>query len=49
MRIAIISVSDKGKELASNIKEKLDDDPTVIKVDSYRKNVKKYVPILFYE
>ena len=49
MRIAIISVSDKGKELASNIKEKLDDDPTVIKVDSYHKNVKKYFPILFYE
>ena len=49
MRIAIISVSDKGKELASNIKEKLDDDSTVIKVDSYHKNVKKYFPILFYE
>ena len=49
MKIAIISVSDKGKELASNIKEKLDDDSTVIKVDSYHKNVKKYFPILFYE
>ena len=49
MKIAIISVSDKGKELASNLKEKLDDDSTVIKVDSYHKNVKKYFPILFYE
>ena len=49
MRIAIISVSDKGQELALNLKEKLDEDSTVIRVDLYHKNVRKYFPILFYE
>lgn len=49
MKIAIISVSDKGKDLALNLKEKLDDDSTVIKTDLYHKNVRKYFPILFYE
>ena len=49
MKIAIISVSDKGKDLASNLKEKLDNDSTVIKADLYHKNVKEYFPILFYE
>ena len=47
MRIAIISVSDKGQELALNLKEKLDEDSTVIRVDLYHKNVRKYFPILF--
>ena len=49
MKIAIISVSDKGKDLASTLKEKLDDDSTIIRTDLYHKNVKKYFPILFYE
>lgn len=49
MKIAIISVSNKGQELAGNIKEKLDDDSTIIKVDLYHKNVKKYFPLLFSE
>ena len=49
MKIAIISVSDKGKNLASKLKEKLDDDSTIIRTDLYHKNVKKYFPILFYE
>ena len=49
MKIAIISVSDKGKSLASTLKEKLDDDSTIIRTDLYHKNVKKYFPILFYE
>ena len=49
MRIAKISVSDKGQELALNLKEKLDEDSTVIRVDLYHKNVRKYFPILFYE
>ena len=49
MKMAIISVSDKGKELALNLKEKLDSDSTIIKCDLYHKNVKKYFPILFYE
>ncbi len=49
MRIAIISVSDKGQKLAFDLKEKLDSDSTIIKCDLYHKNVKKYFPILFYE
>ena len=49
MKIAIISVSNKGKELALILKDHLDDDSTIIKTDLYHKNVKKYFPILFYE
>ncbi len=49
MKLAIISVSNKGQELALNLKEKLDDDSTIIKTDLYHKNVKKYFPILFEE
>lgn len=49
MKVAIISVSDKGKKLALNLKKKLDDDSTIIKLDLYHKNVKKYFPILFDE
>ena len=49
MKIAIISVSDKGKELAMDLKKKLDLDSTVISCDLYHKNVKKYFPILFSE
>jgi cobalt-precorrin 5A hydrolase len=49
MKIAIISVSEKGRELALSLKEKLDMDSTVIKCVLYHKNVKKYFPILFYE
>ena len=49
MRVAIISVSDKGKELAVTIKEHLDNDSTIIKADLFHKNVKKYLKIAFYE
>ena len=49
MKIAIISVSDKGKKLALDLKEKLNNDSTIIKADLYHKNVKKYFPILFDE
>lgn len=49
MKIAIISVSDKGKDLASTLKEKLDDDSTIIRTDLYHKNVRKNFPILFNE
>lgn len=49
MKIAIISVSKKGYELSLSLKEKLNLDSTVIKTDSYHKNVKKYFSILFYE
>ena len=49
MKIAIISVSKKGQELAFDLKNKLDSDSTIIKCDLYHKNVKKCFPILFYE
>ena len=49
MKIAVISVSDKGNELASLLKEKLDSDSTIIKCDLYHKNVKNYFPVLFNE
>lgn len=49
MKIAVISVSKKGKDLACKLKSMLDEDSTVIKTDLYHKNVKKYFPILFYE
>lgn len=49
MKLAVISVSSKGRELALTLKEMLDDDSTIIKCDLYHKNVRKYFPILFYE
>ena len=49
MKIAIISVSDNGKKLALNLKDKLDNDSTIIKTDLYHKNVKKYLKIAFFE
>ncbi len=49
MKMAIISVSDKGKTLALKLKDKLDDDSTIIRCDLYHKNVKNYFPVLFYE
>ena len=49
MKIAIMSVSDKGYELSLKLKEKLDQDSTIIKNDLFHKNVKKIFPILFYE
>lgn len=47
MKIAIISVTDKGKVLAENIANKLNEDPTVIKVDIYHKNVKETLNRIF--
>ena len=49
MKVAIISVSDKGQKVAEDLKEKLDMDSTIIKTDLYHKNVKKYFPLLFSE
>lgn len=49
MKIAIISVSKKGLKLALDLKEKLDNDSTIIKADLFHKNVKKYLKIAFYE
>ena len=47
MKIAIISVTDKGKLLSQKLKNILDKDSTVILTDIYYKNVKKTMPILF--
>ena len=47
MKIAIITVSNKGHELAIDLKSKLDLDSTIIKCDLYHKNVKKHFPVLF--
>ncbi|WP_407377280.1 cobalt-precorrin 5A hydrolase [Methanobrevibacter sp.] len=49
MKIAIVSVSDKGEKLAFDIKEKLDNDSTVIKCDIFHKNVKKHLSLAFFE
>ena len=49
MKVAIVSVSDKGKKLAVTIKEKMDNDSTIIKADVFHKNVKKCLKIAFYE
>ncbi|MBI4813989.1 MAG: cobalt-precorrin 5A hydrolase [Methanobacterium sp.] len=47
MRFAIISVTKEGQKLASNIELVLKNDPTVIKVDLFHKNVKDTVSNLF--
>lgn len=47
MKLAIISVSNKGHDLALKIKNKLDSDSTIIKCDLYHKNVRKNFPLLF--
>ena len=49
MKVAIVSVSDKGKKLGVTIKEKMDNDSTIIRADVFHKNVKKYLKIAFYE
>lgn len=47
MKLAIITLTTHGKELASEIKQRLTDDPTVIKCDLYHKQVKKTLKIIF--
>ena len=49
MKIAVISVSNKGRKLALNLKEKLDSDSTIIKTDLYHKNVRENFEFTFYE
>ena len=49
MKIAILSVSDTGKNLALKLKEKLDQDSTIIRSDLYHKNVKKNFKLIFNE
>lgn len=49
MRLAIVSVSDKGRQLALKIKELLDDDSTIIRADLFHKDVKRHLKVAFYE
>lgn len=49
MKIAIISVSQKGYDLSMKIKELLDNDSTIIRCDIYHKDVKNNFKLLFYE
>lgn len=49
MKIAIISVTEKGKDLSLEIKHVLDLDSTIIKTDIYHKNVKENMKKLFKE
>lgn len=49
MRLAILSVSKKGYDLSLKIKNKLDNDSTIIKCDIYYKDVKNTLNLLFYE
>lgn len=47
MRIAILSVSEKGKNLSSRLKALLDEDPTIIEVTTFHKNVKDNINLIF--
>ena len=47
MRIAILSLSEKGKKLSSTLKTLLDEDPTIIKVNTLHKNVKDSINLIF--
>ena len=49
MKIAILSVSEKGKNLGLKLKELLDEDSCVIKVSLFHKNIKKNIKIAFFE
>ena len=49
MKLAIVSVSKKGHDLALKLKKLLDEDSTIIRTDLYHKNVKKYLELAFYE
>jgi cobalt-precorrin 5A hydrolase len=47
MNIAILSVSKKGKILSSKLKLLLSQDPTIINVDTYHKNIKNNIDNIF--
>jgi len=47
MKIAILSVSKKGKKLSSRLKSLLDEDPTIIKVTTFHKNTKDNINFVF--
>ena len=47
MRIAILSVSEKGKKLSSRLKTLLDECPAIIKVATFHKNIKDNINLIF--
>lgn len=47
MKVAIISVSKNGKTLAEKIENILKDDPTIITIDTYHKNIKNTIKEIF--
>ena len=49
MKIAIISVSNKGLKIAFNLKKLLDKESTIIKTDLYHKDVKNTFKLIFSE
>lgn len=49
MRFAIISVTEQGSKIASEMAKALKNDPTVITVDVFHKNIKETVSSLFIE
>lgn len=47
MKIALISLTENGQILARNISRELEQDPTVIKIDIFHKNVKETLKDIF--
>ncbi len=47
MKIAILSITDKGEELSNKIKEFLLEDPTIIKIDTFHKNINQNINNIF--
>lgn len=46
MKLAIITLTEQGKDLAYKIEKGLADDPTILKIDLYHKQVKKTLKII---
>lgn len=49
MKIAILSVTEKGLLLSEKLKSSLDSDPTIIKTDIFHKDIKKTLKNIFHE
>lgn len=47
MKIAILSVSERGKKLSSELKKLLDEDPTIIGINTFHKNIKGNIDNIF--
>lgn len=47
MRVAILSVSNNGKLLSKKLKSLLDNDPTIIRIDTFHKNIKNNIRYIF--